>query len=433
MAQHEHDPPTQPSGADETTGAGKRAPDATPSDGGARSEDAAIFRSDEEEANRLEHDRVTSEASENSLEHRDIAGEAGAPDVAPRRRKTNRQTLTLVLSAVGLAATVAAVGAFYLRDKDERLRAFSVFIEKAVTHPETLFAALKEDMPKWLGGAGETSVPTKTKPALDGSVRPAPAPDAQSAVGKAATGDEAEALGKRVDELERIARSALAVAVDAQSSADKSVSARIDELDSEIRAVREKLDAPKGETRLPQEQPEGGMDKNSAAAIVAVTQSLIQAVDRGRPFAAEYGALAALGADPGQLAGLEPSANAGAPTARQLLDAFAPVAKRLRAMDAPAPDAPYADHFLQGVGRLVKIRPPGAAATDGVSDIVARIEAALGHGEIAAAADAFAKLPDSAETTARDWGDMLRRRRDVEKAADSILSGAIGALGRTKG
>jgi hypothetical protein len=264
-----------------------------------------------------------------------------------------------------------------------------------------------------------------------------------------------EALLKRIDKLEQVAQSALKAAEEARAerlseSAEKAGSAtaplkereyltalegRIDELASEIRAIRERLDAPKNDARAPQESSEvkgQQAPKGDVAELVVVAQSLNQELEKGKPYKVELTALTALGVDSELLAALAPAAERGAMTPAQLLQSFRPVAKRLRAIEAPKSTGSYLAHIARNFGRLIRVRPVNETPSAAISNHVEAIEAALKHGDAGAAAQAFDKLPEDAKTEESAFGELLQQRHDAEKAAASILSGAIAALGRNK-
>ena len=113
----------------------------------------------------------------------------------------------------------------------------------------------------------------------------------------------------------------------------------------------------------------------TAAETLGLAQSLAHSLERGRPFAAEQAALTERGVDPQLLAALAPVAEQGAPTAARLLASFAPVAKRLRALDdAPAAGGSLTDQLLHEAGKLVRVRPAGERANVSITELVARIE-----------------------------------------------------------
>jgi hypothetical protein len=294
---------------------------------------------------------------------------------------------------------------------------------------------------------------------------PRPAVAAAPEIDTDARAAEIEALSKRVDELEQAVRSALDLAEQARSAASASpppqspppetvatpafrelsdnvsgLEGRIDELGDELKALRERLDSPKDETRLPREtsvepppKPAEAADEPNPAAVVVIAHSLQKALERGAPFSSELTALAAQGADKDALERLAPSAEHGAPTPRALRASFHPLVKSMETTAEPKAEESLSDRLLHGASKLVKMRAPGETAKIEIAEIAVRIETALDRDDLGAALSAFGDLPEEAKTVARDWEQTARRRLEAESAAASILSGAIEALGRTKG
>ncbi len=276
---------------------------------------------------------------------------------------------------------------------------------------------------------------------------PTPAPSA-----RAEDSAQIAALVKRIEQLEATAREALEAAKDAQRSAKpaetgektanegsylNALEGRIDELADEIRKVREQLDQPKSETRVAPDAAEAAASTQAKAVTAAETlglaQSLVHSLERGRPFAAEQAALAERGVDPQLLAALAPFAEQGAPTAARLLASFAPVAKRLHALeDAPAAGGSLTDQLLQHAGKLVHVRPAGERANASIAELVTRIESALAHDDLDGASEAFAKLPDNARSEAKAFGETLGQRREAEQAATAIVANALAGLAHLK-
>lgn len=301
----------------------------------------------------------------------------------------------------------------------------------------------------------------------------APAPDAAMESRKAAIESQKAAIAAlqgRVDSAEDLAQRALRAAESAEAAANAAKSAaeaaakasqtpvapaeqgepgaltaseqvtalegRIDELGNETKALRERLESSKGETRAAPETTAATTAKtpDGPAAIVVVAFALQRELEAGRPYALETKALTRLGADPAALAALSPLAEKGAPTAAQLKADFAPAAKRIRALETGA-SGDLAEHLMKGASKLVRVRPSGQApATEAqtVEEKVAHLEAALTHGDLASASAVFAALPEAAQNEAKDFGATLRARVDAGRAADDLLHGAIAALGATK-
>lgn len=401
--------------------------------------------------------------------------------------------------ALGLLVVAAAAiaGAFALRDTNRELRAFTDALENAAQEPLAALNDLKEmalgafeGKKPSLGPAGvavkepapvaeapkepTTIVEPPKEPAPAANALPGPAheePAPASALPPkrpaeispapeerpreaAAPKEERDTLLKRVEDVEKLAQSALKSAEEARAARTEggekpgadagaiserdyitALEGRIDELANEIKAVREKLEGAKSELRAPQESAEAKKEpekKSSAAELVVVAQSLNQEIEKGRPYSVELAALASLGADPELLAALAPAAEKGTMTHEQLLHGFEPVAKRLYVVDAPKSTGSYLDRVTQAFARLVRVHPVGEQPSATITDRVEEIRAALKRGDVAGATAAFDLLPDSARTEESAFGELLRQRRDAEKASAALLSGAISALGRNK-
>jgi len=265
-----------------------------------------------------------------------------------------------------------------------------------------------------------------------------PAPAEKGERGALTAGEQVAALGGRIDELGDEMK-ALRERLDAPKGEARAapeaaaLGGRIDELGDEMKALRERLDAPKGETRAAPEAVAAKISEGPAA-IVVVAYALQRELEAGRPYVLETTALTRLGADSATLAALAPFAEKGAPTAAQLKADFAPAAKRIHALES-GDSGDLAGHLMKGASKLVRVRPSGQAPTTEartVEEKVAHIETALAHGDLARAGDVFATLPEAAQNEAKDFGAALRARIDAGRAADELLNGAIAALGATK-
>ncbi|WP_400765220.1 COG4223 family protein [Methylosinus sporium] len=456
------------------------------------------------ETERTESEAISAPASE------------AAPAQKPRRKNWHR--FTLLAATLGLLATAGSIAAYRFRDKNEKLAAFATIVDETFARPEKLIATLRETIVKATGkpaapekpadkpGAAKlaeplqksTPAPAETKPAEPAApprsggdhitwnapatpatppapvpapaapapvvVAPPPAPAKPAAEANPVSSAQIETLTRRVDELERIARSALALAEQARSAepaaaprgakvpdqkvqdVEDNVSGlegRIDWLSDEVKTLRDKLDAAKDETRAPREvdpappppAPVAAAPEEKGpnpATVAVVAHSLQRALDRGAPFPSEYAILSAQGADSQALAALAPLAEKGAPDARALRASFHPLVRKLEASADLKPDAPLADRLLQGASKLVKVRSPVEKEKATIGDIADKLEAALDRGEIETALAAFAEFPDAAKAVAREWETQARQRVEAEKAAASILAGALDALAKPK-
>ncbi|WP_018406446.1 COG4223 family protein [Methylocystis rosea] len=420
-----------------------------------------------------------------------------SPVVRPKRRSFfGRLAATLLLLVLVAGAALYAAIAFKDRDErlkvvadyaepyvdqasgafgelKDRVRSLVGETEPAqTTTPETPAAGQSAtsdaEAPRPSMAPPPSSAPVKSaEPAIEPTP---PAPNAAMESQKTAIESQkaaVAALQSRVDSAEELAQRALRAAEAAQAAANAAkttaetaakaspapaaaaeqgepgaltaselmtaLEGRIDELGNETKALRERLESSKGETRA---APEATAAKtpDGPAAIVVVAFALQRELEAGRPYALETKALTRLGADPAALAALSPLAEKGAPTAAQLKTEFTPAAKRIRALETGA-SGDLAEHLMKGASKLVRVRPSGQAPTteaQTVEEKVAHIEAALTHGDFAQASAVFAALPEAAQNEAKDFGATLHARVDAGRAADDLLHGAIAALGATK-
>jgi hypothetical protein len=491
MMENQHDTPDEPRGAGGPESPAHIAKDERASDSHERDHELFAHESEPHESESVAPEAAPETAAEPAPEP------AIAPPVRKSRGYWQKFTLLLaVLGLLAIGGGLAAIK-FKDKDErlraiSDAIDAAAKDPESFASSVETKLAELWASASSKVEGdhkskprqtaANEPAVPTP-KPAAEPkpltaveTPRPTPAPgwaaprelkpapaerDEQSAPVTAPTpapsvhaedSVQIAALVKRIEQLEATAREALEAAKDAQRSAKpaetgektategsylNALEGRIDELADEIRKVREQLDQPKSETRVAPDAAESAASTQvkaiTAAETLGLAQSLAHSLERGRPFAAEQAALAERGVDPQLLAALAPVAEQGAPTAARLLASFAPVAKRLRALeDAPAAGGSLTDQLLHNAGKLVHVRPTGERANVSIAELVARIESALAHDDLDGASEAFAKLPDNARSEAKAFGEALNQRRDAEQAATSLVANALAGLAHLK-
>jgi hypothetical protein len=213
---------------------------------------------------------------------------------------------------------------------------------------------------------------------------------------------------------------------------------QIDALSDEVKALRERLDAPKNETRAapeavaPKPASVSAAAPDASGAAVVLAFAVQRELEAGRPFAEEIAAYARLGAEPSPAPALTEFAEKGAPTGAQLGQAFQPVAKSIRAHEnhAGQESGALTEHLLQGASKLVKVRPTGEAEPESLEGKLHRIEMALTHNDFAAALSLYDSLPEPAREDSKDFGATLRQRVEAARAADDLLHGAIAALGK---
>lgn len=165
---------------------------------------------------------------------------------------------------------------------------------------------------------------------------------------------------------------------------------------------------------------------NALAAEIAALNSLAVAVQSGKPFAGELAAARARLGDRGSaLAGLEPLAIKGVPTAAVLSERFDRIAPDL--LRTPSTDDGILSRLMSNATRLVEVRRVGEPGGASVDAVVARIETKLARGDVAGAVADAEMLPDHAKATAAGWLSLARQRNDaillVQKQIDLTLAG----------
>jgi hypothetical protein len=259
------------------------------------------------------------------------------------------------------------------------------------------------------------------------------------------------ALADRVATLEATMKAATAGFAAVQSETEKAVSLaaspapaaappvdltpleqRIAAIEARLQPLAAAVAASKVDVSADQDNLRKAVAASNAAALVVVAQSLVGALDRGAPFASEVAAAATLGADPDRLAVLQPVAGKGVPTAAALAESFAPLAAPILTGTQSKQPQSILDRLERGAASLVRVRPVGEATGNDPAALVARIEGALGHGDVAAAVAAWDQLPAAAKNVTADWASDAHARAAADAAAQAILADAIDRLGRSK-
>ena len=164
----------------------------------------------------------------------------------------------------------------------------------------------------------------------------------------------------------------------------------------------------------------------NSAQIVALG-ALRDAIVSGAPFEKELAAVRAMFGDrAAPLAPFESSAKAGLLTVAKLSAQFSQLAPTL-ARD-PEPAEGYFARLWASVTHLVEVRPAGEVEGTSAGAIVARMEERLKRGDLAAALDEGAHLPDAAKAAAADWFAAATKRRDAEIAVKNLLNAELAAI-----
>ena len=257
-------------------------------------------------------------------------------------------------------------------------------------------------------------------------------------------------LGERIDAMERAVHDAATAARTATERADRAarqldeakkngdeqeasqqidrgalddLAGRIKALESRqmtVRQIQERLD------RLA--SAAGAPDKAVRLALAAA--ALRNAVERERPFAAEFAAARSIGLDDGVLAALEPFAATGLPTRNELFRDLNRLLPELRRVSAPpGQDLGYLDRLQASAVRMLNIRPVKDEPGDDPPVVLSRIEYKMIQQDVDAIVAELDKLPAQGRELAQAWRTKAVARRDAAEAARLLAVGALAKLG----
>lgn len=165
----------------------------------------------------------------------------------------------------------------------------------------------------------------------------------------------------------------------------------------------------------------------NAAALAVVAQALLNGLERPSGYALELAAATNLGASPEAVSALQPFADKGLPTFRDLSSAFA---EQVEPAPAPAPvGAPvpqgWMDQLLASSTQLVRVTPP---PKPGAATNTAATASALAQGDIAGALAAREKLPEALQKATASVAKTANARLAAKQAAQALLTSALAAL-----
>jgi hypothetical protein len=168
--------------------------------------------------------------------------------------------------------------------------------------------------------------------------------------------------------------------------------------------------------------------KSGAAAIAFA--NLRNAVAPGRPYAAELAALKSLIPDPGDLGALPLHADTGIPTTAALAGTLTKLAET-SAAPPPAPaETSILDSMVASAKSAVSIRRIGADTTgDEPAAVLARAEAALSQGDLAASIKEVESLPAPARDAFAGWLDDAKARASANDSLSKLESTVLASLG----
>ena len=200
---------------------------------------------------------------------------------------------------------------------------------------------------------------------------------------------------------------------------------------AELDALQQRIAALEQSTKAARDEIAKNSASDTAARLALGAAALRNAAESGAPFAAELAQARSLGADDKALAPLAAFAAGGLPTQAALAEALrALLPDLLKASGAQAPAGGFLDRLQANAGKLVRIRPLDAPPGDDASALLARVELAAAHADIAAALSDLGKLPDATRALAQDWIRQANARQAALAAARHFAADSARALGQ---
>ncbi len=228
---------------------------------------------------------------------------------------------------------------------------------------------------------------------------------------------QAAAADKAVSELRESVQNAK------QAAAGAVDTAALDALQQRVAAVEQAVKAARAQAAQASATDKAARLALSAAALRAAVQS-------GTPFENELAQAKSLGADANELAPLAQFATSGVPSraalARELQALIPAMMKSAGTQQVPRG---FLERLQANAGSLVRISPVNAPVGDKPADVLARIEVAAAHDDIAAALADLEKLPPPARAPAKDWTAKVKARLAALAAAHRFAAGAARSLG----
>lgn len=170
---------------------------------------------------------------------------------------------------------------------------------------------------------------------------------------------------------------------------------------------------------------------NAERVVLALElANLKRVVERGGSYAKELAELKAAAGNRLNLAALDKYKQKGVPTTPELSAEFRGLAHQVIAAADEKADASVVDRLLAGAKSIVKVRSTNPSAADASTEAtVARIEARLREGSLAAALDEAQKLPAKAKAAATGWLEQVAARAEIEKAIAALEAQLKASLG----
>lgn len=239
------------------------------------------------------------------------------------------------------------------------------------------------------------------------------------------------AARERLAQIETEARAAAARAAEIAGSRAEAVAKEVQGLKSTLGDLSGRVGSMTGSLDQLKTVSDRAVEARGQATLAVALGALKAAVDAGRPFANELAAAKAVAAGAVDLAPLDAVAAKGVTPAAVLVEKSQAVARQVMVNHerATAGDG-LMNRLVAGLSDVVRVRPVGEVAGDGVPERLARLEARLAAGDLAAAHAEWSALPEAARAGTGDFGPALAARVAADKALDTVMKSVLSSLSK---
>ena len=287
-------------------------------------------------------------------------------------------------------------------------------------------AARLDDLDRRVRAAAAAAAQAAPAAPAASAAQPAPAP--------AATPDPA--IGELRRKLEALESRA---APESDTSALKSevvaLSAALRSLDQAVASQKASVDKATAAAAASTSSEQKAMAAARGSAVIGIAARISAALAAGQPFVNDLALLAPLGQGEARLgeaiAALQPVAAKGVASRASLAASFPAMAKAALAEDLA--DDSFGERLLGKLKALVSLRRIGAdVAGDSAEAKLARAEAAIDAGNVAAAAELVKSLPPQTSRATADWLARAEAHLAAQRAVDQLAARAVALLGSAR-
>lgn len=275
----------------------------------------------------------------------------------------------------------------------------------------------------------------KDLPKADGNIveRLTAAENAMKSLGVALTAlnqrsDDASATATRAREQADAAEKAVTQLRGSVQDVAKDASSAV--APAQLDALTQRLAALEQASKTAREDLDRTVVQEKATRLALSASALHAAVTSGTPFAAELAQARALGAPEKYIAPLSSFSASGVPSAATLAQELSTALPQMvKLAGAQAPSGGFLERLQANASKLVKVTPVDAPPGDDASAVLARLEVAAAHSDIAGALADLGKLPEATRAPAQGFIAKAQAREAALAAARDLAADTARALG----